>query len=212
AASDEVQRSLRLEAFYRKVHFVTASAGLTGCQRIGKMSSVLEALLFVLIDKPAQLNPMVLRTISTALDLIEALFQNADRAADEPVVDPQILVVDDDPLSNRLEVMALRRAELHAFGVENPVAALQRLETIHYDLILLDVEMPGLDGFEFCRRVRGLPKYQRTPIIYVTSHTDLETRTEGLLSGGNDVITKPIFPMELAVKAITHLLKTQIPQ
>ncbi len=209
-APEETQRGLRLEALYRKVHFVTATAGLTGCHRLAKMSSVLEALLFVLMDKPARINPQVIRTIATGLDFIESLFQQSARLGGEPLLNPQILVVDDDPVSNRLEVVALRRAQLHAYGAEDPLAALQRLEASHYDLILLDIEMPGLDGFEFCRRTRLLPHYRQTPIIFVTSHTDPETRAEALLCGGNDVITKPIFPMELAVKAVTHLLKTEI--
>jgi len=211
AAPDVVQQTQGLEAFYRKVHFVTASAGVTGCQRIGKICSVLEALLFILIDQPAQLNASVLRTLSSALELLQVLFQGTVNPAEEPLLNPQILVVDDDPLSNRLEVMALRRAQLQAYGIENPEAAFRRLQETHYDMILLDVEMPGLDGFEFCRRVRAVPKYHRTPIVYVTGHTDLETRAEGLLSGGNDVITKPIFPMELAVKAVTQLLRAGLP-
>ena len=209
-ASNEVQRLRQLEAFYRKMHFVTASAGLTGCHRIARMSSVLEALLFVLIDKPVFLSSGVLRTIANGLELLQMLFQTKDDPADEPLLNPQILVVDDDPVSNRIEVLALRRAQFHAYGIEDPETALQRLQQAHYDLILLDIEMPHLDGFEFCRRARRLPKYQKTPIIYVTSHTDLDTRAEGFLSGGNDVITKPVFPMELAVKSITHLLKSEM--
>jgi len=209
-APDEAQLGLRLEALYRKVHFVNANAGLTGCHGIARMSSALEALLFILIDKPAQVSPSILRTIANALDLFEALFRQTGDPTEEPWPSPRILVVDDDRSSNRLEVLALRRAQIHADGLEDSVDALQRLQETHYDLILLDVEMPRLDGFDLCRRVRMLRKYRKTPIIYVTSHTDAETRVEGLLSGGTDVITKPIFPMELAVKVVTHLLKSKL--
>ena len=76
-----------------------------------------------------------------------------------------------------------------------------------YDLILLDVEMPGIDGLELCKRLRALPAYEKTPVIYVTIHSDFETQSRTLMSGGNDLIAKPIQPAELAVKAVMHLLK-----
>jgi CheY-like chemotaxis protein len=210
-ATDKTSRATPLDAFRRKIHFLSGTAGLTGCHRIGKLCEIIETLLLSLIDKPEQLNASVLKTIAAALDCLEALLHNTNDPAEEPLLNPQILVVDDDPLSTRLEVLALRRAHLHAYGIEDSVAALARLQEASYDLILLDVEMPGLNGFEFCRSVRALPRYQRTPILYVTSHADCNTHAEGLLSGGNDVIHKPIFPTELAVKAVTHLLRAGLP-
>jgi CheY-like chemotaxis protein len=87
---------------------------------------------------------------------------------------------------------------------------LQWLKERRYDLVLLDIEMPGMDGFELCRRLRTLPGYQKTPVIYVTSHSDFESRAKSILSGGDDLISKPVFPMELAVKAVALLLKRQM--
>jgi CheY-like chemotaxis protein len=86
---------------------------------------------------------------------------------------------------------------------------LQLLKETRYDLVLLDIEMPGMDGFELCRKLRTLPGYQKTPVIYVTSHHDFDSRAKSILSGGNDLIAKPVFPMELAVKAMIYLLKGQ---
>jgi CheY-like chemotaxis protein len=105
-------------------------------------------------------------------------------------------------------VAALQRAEVQARSTQDPLVALQWLEKSQFDLILLDVEMPGLDGFEVCKRLRALPGYQRTPVIYVTSHGDFDHRARSVLSGGNDLISKPVFPIELAVKAVTHMLKS----
>ena len=73
--------------------------------------------------------------------------------------------------------------------------------------MLLDVAMPDMDGFELCKQLRRLPEYHKTPIIFVTAHGDFESRAQSVLSGGNDLISKPILPIELAVKAVTHLLK-----
>ena len=201
------EQKLRLQDFFRKVHFVAATAGLTGCRRIEKMSGVLEALLYVLMDKPTDLNPSVWRTTNLSLDFLETLFQEPATAARLVPDQGRVLVVDDDGVSNRAIVTSLRRVELSAYGYQNPREALSSLENVTYDLILLDVEMPGMNGFEFCRRVRGVARYRKTPIVYVTSHADFQSRAEGLMSGGNDLIAKPIFPMELAVKAVMHLLK-----
>jgi len=123
----------------------------------------------------------------------------------------QVLVADDDPLANRLVVSALNQAQLQARSTEDPLVAWEWLQRDHYDLVLLDIEMPGLNGFELCKRLRALPGYDKTPVIYVTSHTDFEHRAQSTLSGGDDLIAKPILPMELAAKVVMHLLKNQMP-
>ena len=81
----------------------------------------------------------------------------------------------------------------------------------HFDLILLDIEMPVLNGFELCKRLRAVPGYEHTPVIFVTVHSDFESRAKSSLSGGDDLIAKPILPMELAAKVVMHLLKRQMP-
>ena len=70
--------------------------------------------------------------------------------------------------------------------------------------------MPGMDGIELCKRTRRLPGYENTPIIYVTLHSDFETRAKSALSGADDLIAKPILATELAAKAVMHLLKSQL--
>jgi DNA-binding response OmpR family regulator len=67
--------------------------------------------------------------------------------------------------------------------------------------------MPGLNGFELCAELRKLPTNKSTPVIFVTSLTKFEIRAQSSLSGGNDLIAKPFLMMELAVKALTYLLK-----
>ena len=74
----------------------------------------------------------------------------------------------------------------------------------------MHIEMPRIDGFELCRRLRLLPGYQQTPVIYVTAHDDFEHRAKSALSGGDDFISKPVLSMELAVKALTQLVKRQL--
>ena len=80
-----------------------------------------------------------------------------------------------------------------------------------FDLIFLDVDMPGMSGFELCTKLRQLPAHKKTPVIFVTGLTDFESRTNSTMSGGNDFIAKPFLFMELAVKALVYVLRGRLP-
>jgi DNA-binding response OmpR family regulator len=174
------------------------------------MASALEALLFGMQEKLRQLEPSLERTTSTALKFLEELLRRPGDLRPGSAQNQCALVVDDDRLSNRLVVSALRQAQIQARSAESAAIALGLLQEKAYDLVLLDVEMPQMDGFELCKRLRALPGYVKTPVIYVTLHSDFETRARTVLSGGNDLIAKPILPAELAVKVVMHLLKGRL--
>jgi PAS domain S-box-containing protein len=117
----------------------------------------------------------------------------------------QILVVDDEE-PNRV----LLEAILYAFGYEPELAcdgyeALKRL-TPDIDLVLMDVMMPGLDGYEVTRRIRCHEEYGDVPVIMVTGLTGKEDRLRAVETGANDFITKPIDRVELRIR-INSLLK-----
>jgi len=212
--SDSAQaRTVRLLDFYRKTHFVTAMASAAGCGQIALLASAFEALLLELYEKPQYLGPSTLQTIAYTLDFICLLLAHAeDHVTDTWKKSPKALLVEDDPLSSRAMTIALRRANLTTTAVADALAALEKLTEDQYDLILLDVQIPGMDGFELCKTLRAQPRYRRTPVIFITGHADFQSRMHGVLSGGNDLIAKPIFPIELAVKAVTHLLRSQLPE
>ncbi len=211
-APSEAERSAQIQNFSRKLHFIAGAAGLAGCYQLAQMASAFEALLFELTNKQQFVTPSVLRTIASAVDFVGNLFDRVIEADSEQGTIANALVVDDDPLSSRLVAAGLQRAQIEARCTQDPLTALHWLEEKPYDLVLLDIEMPSMDGFELCRRLRQLPGYLRTPVIYVTAHADFENRAKSILSGGGDIISKPVFPMELAVKAVTHLLKSQLPE
>ena len=117
----------------------------------------------------------------------------------------KILVIDDDPFSANLIDGCLRAAGFMSSYCCHPEQALNAITSELPDLIILDVVMPGLDGFELCRRVRTHPALQFTPIIFVTRKGDLEQRVRGLEVGGNDYIAKPFEPQELVARVRSHL-------
>src|SRR5207302_9145185 len=91
--------------------------------------------------------------------------------------------------------------------LDDPLAAQRLLEREHFDLIFLDVEMPGQTGLELCVKIRGMEPNRTTPIVFVTSHSDFGSRAQSTLSGGNDFIAKPFLLVDLAVKALSCLFK-----
>ena len=208
---DASEHKIRLQDFYRRVHFLAAAAGLTEYTHLTQTAVVFEALLYVLMHDPARIGPSVLRTLANLVDFVELLLRRAGESVPGAPLSVKVLVVDDDPLSNRLVVAALREAQLNPRSTEDPIVAWQWANSEHFDLILLDVEMPVLNGFELCKRLRAVPGYEHTPVIFVTVHSDFESRAKSSVSGADDLIAKPILPMELAAKVVMHLLKSQVP-
>jgi len=119
----------------------------------------------------------------------------------------KILVIDDDRFSAALIDNCLRSAGFMSSYCCDPRRALTMIEEELPDLIVMDVVMPEVDGFELCRRVRQHPAMQFTPIIFVTRKGDVEQRVRGLEVGGNDYIAKPFEPRELVARVRSHLLR-----
>lgn len=202
-------RSGNLVEFYKRAHHLTGAASVARCANVALMGGALEALLYELRDKPQFINPSTARTLAASVDFLGTLIEDVQSARRPEALSREVLVVDDDPLANRIALAALSRANLNGQAVESPLVALDLLAQKQFDLILLDVEMPQLSGFELCRKLRMMPGYEKTPVIFVTGHSDFESHSRSILAGGNDLIAKPIFPIELAVKAVTQLIRSR---
>ncbi|MDB4983243.1 MAG: hypothetical protein JWM82_3995 [Myxococcales bacterium] len=120
-----------------------------------------------------------------------------DRSAESPV---NVLVVDDNFQNREVAEGHLVGAGYTAIQAESGEEAIAMLGTSRPDLILLDVLMPGLDGFETCRRIRALPGGDRIPILFLTALGDLGTHKAALDSGADDFLTKPINRTELLIR------------
>lgn len=214
-AAEPQSRLLRLQDLHRKIHFFSDRASLAHCQRLAHLAAALEALLFELQERPKNINPATIQTIETAVALLGELCDRAAHAEEEPLTPTNllaVLVVDDEPLSNRALVHALSRANVKPTSTASSAAALELFQNHRYDLLLLDYMMPGMNGLELYQKLRALPRYQKTPVIFVTSATEFKTQHAEILARGDDIITKPILPIELAVKSLTLLLKSRLPE
>lgn len=99
-----------------------------------------------------------------------------------------IMIVEDDIGIRLITERYLNQVGYHIVTVENGEKALEKLNSINPDLILLDIEMPGIDGFTVCEEVR---KISNVPIIFVTVRRDVSDREKCFQVGGNDFLTKP---------------------
>ena len=197
----------QLNNLYQRVHFFSARAGLAGCAKSALLASAFEALLFEIVFKPANATTSVLQTIAQAVDCLGRLCQNGDTGIAGLSLKAKILIVDDDAVCNYTMVAALKRAQFEPVSVEDPTVAAQMLQATQYDIVLLDINMPGMNGFELCETLRRMPQYKETPVIFITGNGDFQNRAQGILSGGNDLITKPTSPLELVLKTTMHLLQ-----
>jgi DNA-binding response OmpR family regulator len=108
-----------------------------------------------------------------------------------------VLIVDDEPMARTLLRLMLVRAGFHVSEAENGFDALDKIESNRPDLMLLDVMMPGMDGFTVCREVRARQVTAELPIIMLSAKTDIDSINKGLLAGATKYLTKPISPEEL---------------
>jgi DNA-binding response OmpR family regulator len=207
---NEAARLRQLGQLYSRVRSITSNASLSGMWQIAQMSDALEALLKELQDKPKSINASTLRTVASAIDFLGLLFERRDTPPARCAIEANVLVVDDEAISRRAIMYALEKAKLKTVSVEDPLQAFQLLAQSKFDLILLDVHMPNMSGFELCSKVRTLPAYSKTPVVFVTNLTDFESRANSTMSGGNDFIAKPFLFIELAVKALVHVLRGQL--
>lgn len=121
-----------------------------------------------------------------------------------------VLLVDDNDTNRLLTRAQLEHAGYDVTEAANGHEALDRIDRSPIDLVLLDVMMPGIDGFETCRRMRSMPVGEKVPIVFLTALDDRETHTQALDSGADDFLTKPINKTELLLRVRSLLRITKL--
>ncbi len=118
---------------------------------------------------------------------------------------PIVLVVDDTPanLSLLLNELAARGYQLRV--AEDGESALEEMDYEEPDIVLLDVVMPGMDGFEVCRKIKGKPQWRTLPILFMTALDEGDEKVRAFRSGAVDYITKPIHVPEVLSRVGAHL-------
>ena len=120
-----------------------------------------------------------------------------------------ILIVDDEPL-NLAVMRTILKDEARLIFASNALDALDAAKAHAPKMILLDVEMPGMDGYEACRRLKADPATGHIPVIFITSRADPESENRGLEIGAVDYIIKPVFPAVVLARVRAHLSRVEV--
>lgn len=207
ALAAEPGNTSRLHDLFVQVRPLSVAASLAGLDTMAQLAAALEALVKNLCDKPRHLTPSVLLTIAQAIDTLKFLLAHPSQNAQKSPLPGHVLLVDDDEFTRRTVSRALSRVNLRATCVAHPVSAVKRRAGKRFDLILLDVELPEATGFDLCSRFRAMSTHRETPIVFLSVHAGLEHRTESVLRGADDYVTKPFLYSELAVKALRLVIR-----
>jgi CheY-like chemotaxis protein len=139
------------------------------------------------------------------LDLLERLMKT-DGLDASAIAGRRVLLVDDDPQVCETVVAILNEAAFAAESIQHSSGAIAQLACKTWDLILLDVRMPEIDGFELCSIIRGMAQHAGTPIIFLTGAPDEVPRS----ASGVEVLGKPCLPEDLTLRAMTLIVRSQL--
>jgi two-component system sensor histidine kinase/response regulator len=138
---------------------------------------------------------------------------NAHAPSDQTETSPStVLIVDDNPTNVGILLDYLSEAGYRVLVAQNGESALERVAFACPDIILLDVLMPGIDGFETCRRLKSSPDSRHIPVIFMTSLSETVDKVKGFSLGAVDYVTKPIQHEEVLARLTAHLTIKKLQQ
>ncbi|WP_457574498.1 response regulator [Desulfolithobacter sp.] len=120
----------------------------------------------------------------------------------------RVLIVDDSHIVLNLHSYIFKEAGFECAVAENGYLALEMLNREHFDLLVTDINMPKMDGYELTRRIRKLPGYQKLPIMIISTEEEAKDRMKGLQAGANIYVVKPAEPASLIANANMLLAST----
>lgn len=140
---------------------------------------------------------------NVAISAVAQLVQNSGSAA-------KILIVDDDPQVLKSLEISLQPWGFKLTTLSQPTQFWQILEAVEPDLLVLDIEMPEINGIELCQILRSDRRWQQLPVLFLTVHQDEKTKHQAFAIGADDYISKPIIASELAERIINRLQRSQL--
>jgi CheY-like chemotaxis protein len=142
---------------------------------------------------------------SLPVDALHFLLHVACRLAVRDLPAENILVIDDDPLTRAWLGQVFKRNGIEPFLLDDPSDFWAALEARNPPLILLDIELPGLNGLDLCRSLRASQRWRSVPVVVLTSSTGLDVRLEVFAAGADDYVSKPVLPEELLARVAFRL-------
>ena len=225
-----------LADFIEMAHKLAGAGATYGFPVISEVGGALESLLRAIRGGDVELTDEVRNALARAARATEEVFAKAkegrESAADDyPVIrdlkslakQPEdkpaedhsaekksILVVDDDADSLRITNLTLVKAGYKVLSYVTAEEARAALKTERPDLLIFDVMLPGMSGYDLCREVRKDKAFTFTPVIYVTTKGQIDDKVAGLKTGADDYITKPFEPEELVARVGAHIGRIEL--
>jgi DNA-binding response OmpR family regulator len=206
-AGDLGSRGAALLELSETIGLLPQHAGIVRFSGLEHFSRLLESLLEELQGGPEHINSSSLHTVTRAVEFLGKLFEQATAPKLERPASALALVVDDDSASRRMMGTALELANIKSIRLDDPQLAFRVLEENRIGLILLNLQKPTNNGLELFATIRALPTNDTTPVVFVTSLSDFESRIRSTLAVTDDFIASPFLPSELAIKALAHVLR-----
>lgn len=116
-----------------------------------------------------------------------------------------VLVVDDSPTIRKVVELTLKREQIRVLGAADGLAALAMIADEKPDLVLLDIMLPRMDGYQICQIIRRNKEYKKLPVIMLSGKDGLFDRVRGRIAGSTEYVTKPFDPAELVRIVRKHL-------
>jgi CheY-like chemotaxis protein len=198
----------------RSKHLAALAAAFSECGHtnqpefagVVQLARALQALTDAQREPSATTALPLLRILAHGVDCLNVLSARAAQGHKTTPKTSLVLVLDGDPASRQLMCLSLERVGLRPVEAHDPKAALGVLATKPFDLVLVNTDGHAVNGIEFCKQVRDSDSNKATPVVFVTGLSDLEGRAMSIMSGADDVLRKPISPVELGVKALLCIL------
>jgi CheY-like chemotaxis protein len=194
---------------YVSIRGLDAEAERAELRTVHKLVVALEGVVKKLIKKPALCTPSTLNAAAEALEVLEQLCRDQINPS---LADPRVrlLVVDDDPIARRAISGALQLSFERPETAESGEAALTVASEQPFDLVFMDVVMPGMDGFAACAQIHETESNQNTPIVFVTGQSDAKSLEQAMAAGGCGFIPKPVIASEILLTALTFVIRARI--
>jgi CheY-like chemotaxis protein/chromosome segregation ATPase len=172
--------------------------------------TVLANLIGDLMEIPDAIGQHMVRTLDQGIEFIALLLSDPEIEKRIRLDDVCVYIVDDDPDSCATAMDALGLVGIRAEQSRNSGNAIVELSSMQCDLILLDVHLPELDGFDLAEQIRAMEQHSGTPIFFVTGDGSLDTRTKSTMHTASDFIRKPYSIQELALKSLRTVVTGQL--
>ena len=199
-----------LNELHCQIHALAEHASGTGFLALHRLLAAFDTFIQELYHFPEQITPASLHTVPETIEFFASLMKLKDLRSLKDPATATVYIVEDDALTCECITMAMETSMIRGLSSQDPAHASCELASTPCDLIFLDINMAGMDGFELCTNIRQHSLHRHTPVIFLSGMATPELRARAELVGGSDFLAKPFILCELTLKALVHISKAHL--